>query len=257
MSDKLVATACALLVGNELLNGTTEDCNLGILARTLRSIGVRLERALVLPDQLALLSEEIRKASLQFDVVFTSGGVGPTHDDVTIVAVAQAFGVTTEINEELRTTLIQHYGQPLSEGHTRLALVPQGCCMVKLPNTTWPTIVMRNVWVLPGVPAIFRTKLQAVRHFLRGPVKFHSCAVLCRSDELALKSLIDHVVESNPQVEIGSYPLWPPTEAQTKISFEGTDAQVLRLAVNQFVQGLPNHELIRIDETTPLAEKLE
>jgi molybdopterin-biosynthesis enzyme MoeA-like protein len=115
---------------------------------------------------------------------------------------------------------------------------------------------MQNVWVLPGVPAIFRAKLQAVRQFLHGPVKFHSCAVLCRSDELSLKSLIDRVVENNPNVEIGSYPLSPPTDAQTKVAFEGTDAHILKAAVNQFVQALPNNDLLRIDETSLTADKL-
>ena len=248
--EKVLATsACALLIGNELLNGSIEDCNLGALARSLRSRGVRLKRALVLPDDVELLSEEILDASQKYDVVFTSGGVGPTHDDVTIAAVARAFGVETVLNAELRSALMTYYGEPLSEAHLRLALVPRGSCMMRLPETRWPTIVMRNVWVLPGVPAIFRAKLTAVRHFLRGPVRFHSCAVMCRSDELSLKSLIDRAVSTNPSIEIGSYPLWPPTDAQTKVTFECTDAQVLDTAVRQFVDSLPTNELLRIVET--------
>ena len=139
--DGHVSTACALLIGNELLNGSIADCNLVVLARTLRSLGIRLKRSLVLPDDVGILTEEIREASLQFDVVFTSGGVGPTHDDVTIAAVAQAFGVDTMTSEELRVALVNHYGEPLNEGHERLAVVPRGSSMVKVPESTWPTIV--------------------------------------------------------------------------------------------------------------------
>ncbi len=252
--ERQVATACALLIGNELLNGSITDCNLVVLARTLRSIGVRLKRALVLPDNVATLAEEIREASRQFDVVFTSGGVGPTHDDVTIAAAARAFNVDTITSEELRVALVNHYGEPLSEGHERLALVPRGSSMAKVPESSWPTIVMQNVWILPGVPAIFRAKLAAVRQYLQGPVHFYSCAVMCRSDELTLKYLIDQTVHANPDVEIGSYPLWPPTDAQTKITFEGTNTQILRTAVDQFVSSLPANDLLRVDDTSDAKE---
>jgi molybdenum cofactor synthesis domain-containing protein len=249
-----VSTACALLIGNEVLNGSIADCNLVALARTLRSVGIRLKRALVLPDDIAILSEEIREASHQFDVVFTSGGVGPTHDDVTIAAAARAFDVDTITSEELRKALVNHYGEPLSEGHERLAVVPRGSRMVKVPESTWPTIVMHNVWILPGVPAIFRAKLTAVRHSLKGPVHFYSCAVMCRSDELTLKSLIDQTVQANPAVEVGSYPLWPPTDAQTKVTFEGTDTLIVQAAVDQFVSSLPANDLLRVDDTSEKGE---
>ena len=248
MPGNCVSTACALLIGNELLNGSVDDCNLVVLARTLHELGIRLKRALVLPDHVETLSAEISAASQQFDVVFTSGGVGPTHDDVTVCAAARAFGVDTVIDEEMRRALINHYGDPLSAAHTRLALVPDGASMMKLPRTTWPTVVMRNVWILPGVPAIFQAKLDAVRYFLKGPVTYHCCAVLCRSDELSLKQLIDLTVQANPKVEVGSYPLWPPTDAQTKITFEGTDTEHLKHAVDQFVGGLPANDLIRVDD---------
>ena len=249
MSTTLVSNACALLIGNELLNGSIDDRNLVTLARVLRSHGIRLKRALVLPDDIDTLAIEIREASLQFDVVFTSGGVGPTHDDVTIAAVARAFGVETVISEELYATLVNHYGESLSDGHKRLAEVPQGSVTVKAPESTWPTIVMQNVWILPGVPAIFRAKLDAVKYFLRGPVSFHSCAVMCRSDELTLKYLIDRAVEANPTIEIGSYPLWPSTDAQTKITFEGTNTETLRAAVDGFVASLPSDDLLSIADT--------
>jgi molybdopterin-biosynthesis enzyme MoeA-like protein len=120
--------------------------------------------------------------------------------------------------------------------------------MMRLPDTNWPTIVMRNVWVLPGVPAIFEAKLATVREYLTGPVTYHCRAVLCRSDELSLKHLIDATVQANPEVEIGSYPLWPPTDAQTKITFEGTDSEQLQKAVEQFIGGLPTADLFRVVE---------
>lgn len=249
MKKTLVSSACALLIGNELLNGSVADGNLVTLARTLRALGIRLKRALVLPDDVQVLANEIRETSREFDVVFTSGGVGPTHDDVTIAAVARAFGVETVISEELHTAVVNHYGESLSDGHKRLAEVPRGSFTVKAPEATWPTIVMHNVWILPGVPAIFHAKLEAVKYFLCGPVSFHSCAVMCRSDELSLKCLIDRTVQANPNVEIGSYPLWSSTDAQTKITFEGTDTETLKAAVDGFVASLPAEDLLSIVDT--------
>ncbi len=248
MTRQCVSTACALLIGNELLNGSTADCNLAALATTLRDLGIRLKRALVLPDQEETLCSEIRSASERYDVVFTSGGVGPTHDDVTIAAVCCAFGVEMVVNEDMRHALIAYYGEPLSAAQLLLARAPAGARMMRLPDTSWPTIVMHNVWVLPGVPAIFQAKLQAVRHYLSGPVTYHCRSVLCRSDELTLKYLIDATVQAHPDVEIGSYPLWPPTDAQTKITFEGTDSGQLESAVEQFVDGLPEAELLGVVE---------
>ena len=118
--------------------------------------------------------------------------------------------------------------------------------MMRLPSTPWPTVVMRNVWILPGVPAIFQAKLAAVRHYLTGPVTYHCRSVLCRSDELTLKPQIDITVQANPEVEIGSYPQCPPADAQTKITFEGTSAHQLACAVDQFIEGLPDDELVRV-----------
>jgi len=247
--EKITAsTACALLIGNELLNGSVDDCNLRELALSLHGLGIRLKRALVLPDEVELLTAEIQNASRTYDVVFTSGGIGPTHDDVTIAAVAKAFGVDIVVDEELRAATIEYYGAPLSEAQLRLAQVPRGSCMVRAPEARWPTIVMRNVWVLPGVPVIFRAKLEAVRHWLKGTVRFHSCAVLCRSNELSLKHLIDCTVRANTTVEIGSYPIWPPTDAQTKITFEAIDSVSLKAAVKEFVSNLPENDLLRISE---------
>ena len=179
--DKITAsTACALLIGNELLNGSIDDCNLGELARSLHSLGIRLKRALVLPDDIDLLTIEIQNASQAFDVVFTSGGIGPTHDDVTIAAVAKAFGVDTVVDEELRTALTEYYGAPLSEVHLRLAHVPRGSCMVRVPETRWPTIVMRNVWVLPGFQPYFERSWKRSGTGCEGPFAFTrvpSCVV--------------------------------------------------------------------------------
>src|SRR5262249_53142037 len=152
MPALVARTAAALLIGNELLSGKIQEANLIELARTLRSLGVNLVRVVVLPDQVEILASELGRLRKDHDVVFTSGGVGPTHDDVTIAAVAQAFGVGVTADPGLVEQIRRAYGENCSDAHLRMALVPEGAVLRTSEDVTWPTPVVENVWILPGVP---------------------------------------------------------------------------------------------------------
>jgi molybdenum cofactor synthesis domain-containing protein len=156
MQRAVVETAAVALVGNELLSGKVAEANLLELARTLRALGIRLERALVLPDELDVLSREIAALSAAYGVVFTSGGVGPTHDDVTVEAVARAFGTEPTLDPTYAALIRNAYGERCTPDHLRMALVPKGAELAPSPDGAWPVPVMNNVWMLPGVPEVFR-----------------------------------------------------------------------------------------------------
>src|SRR6188768_2671040 len=147
-----IDTAAALLIGNELLSGKIHEANLVELARTLRAAGVRLRKVVMVPDEMDVIVAELGALSESHDVVFTSGGVGPTHDDITIEAVAAAFGVRAVVDPGFETLLENVYGDRMTDGHRRMALVPEGAELVSHDDVRWPTVLMRNVWVLPGVP---------------------------------------------------------------------------------------------------------
>lgn len=232
-------TAAALLIGNELLSGKIVEANLHELAKTLRSIGVDLRRVVIVPDELSLIAEEVKALSDSHDVVFTSGGVGPTHDDVTLEAVARAFGVEASRHPDVEAMLRRAYGERITEGHLRMALAPAGAELIQSPEVRWPTVVMRNVWVLPGVPEAFRMKLALVRERLRGARRFVSVEVLTRLDEGELKPFLDATVEAHPAVEIGSYPKWFDPTYKTKITFDATDEASVEAARTHFVEALP------------------
>src|SRR5262245_14428539 len=134
MQRLVVETAAVLLVGNELLSGKVAEANLFELARTLRALGIRLERALVLPDELAVLSDEIAALAAAHGVVFTSGGVGPTHDDVTIEAVARAFGTEPTLDPTFASLIRAAYGERCTPDHLRMALVPNGSELASSPD---------------------------------------------------------------------------------------------------------------------------
>ena len=220
-------TAALVLVGNELLSGKVQERNLEPLAATLRALGIRLERAVVVADDRGAIAEEVRAASARYDVVFTSGGVGPTHDDVTLEGVADGFGVPLESHPRLVGLLRAVYGERCTDNHLLMARVPAGSELKANEEINWPTVVMRNVWVMPGVPELFRMKLSIVRDHLRGPVSIVSRALFTHLEETDLKPLLDRVVAEHARVEIGSYPKWFDASYKTKVTFDGvSDAEV-------------------------------
>jgi molybdenum cofactor synthesis domain-containing protein len=240
-------TAAALVIGNELLSGKVQEANVLGLATSLRAIGILFKRVVIVPDELALIASEVASLSQAHDVVFTSGGVGPTHDDVTIEAVARAFGVRLVCCPEIEAILRAHYGKRCTESHLRMALVPDGAELATQQDLAWPTIIMRNVWMLPGVPEVFRMKLPLLRARLGGGRPFVSQAVYTRMDEGDLKPLLDRVVAEYPTVEVGSYPKWFDATYTTKITFDGVDPTSVGAAARAFVALLPSGEPQRIE----------
>lgn len=250
-------TAAVLLIGNELLSGKVQDANLVVLARDLRALGVRLTRVVMVEDVREVIRDEVRALASTHDWLVTSGGVGPTHDDVTLAAVADAFGVGLERREEIASLLRGFYGARCTEGHLCMADLPVGTELLseadgpegdvvevggkKLP---WPAFLVRNVFCLPGIPQIFQMKLGAIRARLRklGASAFVSRGVLTDMDEGNLKPLLDAVVAQHPEVEIGSYPAWIGAPYRTKLTFDGRDAARVDAALEAFVATLPAGE---------------
>lgn len=250
-------TAAVLLIGNELLSGKVQDANLVVLARDLRALGVRLTRVVMVEDVREVIRDEVRALASTHDWLVTSGGVGPTHDDVTLAAVADAFSVGLERREEIAALLRGFYGARCTEGHLCMADLPVGTELLseadgpegdvvdvggkKLP---WPAFLVRNVFCLPGIPQIFQMKLGAIRARLRklGASAFVSRGVLTDMDEGNLKPLLDAVVAQHPEVEIGSYPAWIGAPYRTKLTFDGRDAARVEAALEAFVATLPAGE---------------
>jgi molybdenum cofactor synthesis domain-containing protein len=240
-------TAAALIIGNELLSGKIADANLLVLARALRSLGIRLRRVVMILDELDVIAEEVRALSAAHDVLFTSGGVGPTHDDVTIEGVARAFGAGVTISPEIDRLLRQYYGERITEGHLLMARIPEGARLVSSAKIPWPTVVMRNVWVLPGVPEIFQLKMPLIRAELAGDAPFISMAVFTSLDEGQIKALLDRVVIDHEDVDIGSYPKWSDPDYKTKLTFDGLIEARVRAARDAFARGLPEGAVVRIE----------
>jgi molybdenum cofactor synthesis domain-containing protein len=240
-------TAAALIIGNELLSGKVVEGNLVVLARELRALGVQLRRVVMILDEIDVIAREVRELSAAHDVVFTSGGVGPTHDDLTIEGVARAFGAGVVSAPSIERLIRGHYGERCTEGHLLMARIPEGARLVASASVLWPTVVMRNVWVLPGVPEVFRMKMPHVRAELAGDAPFVSLSAYTTLDEGDLKPLLDRVVADHREVDVGSYPKWNEPEYKTRLTFDGLDEARVRAARDAFVASLPPGALVRSD----------
>jgi molybdopterin-biosynthesis enzyme MoeA-like protein len=198
-------------------------------------------------DDIAEIAREVKVLSESHDWLFTSGGVGPTHDDVTVMGVAQAFGVDVVEDSTLAKMLRDHYQERCTEGHLRMALVPKGADLEASEEIRWPTIRYANTFLLPGVPEIFRMKLAVAALRIGSGLRFVSRAVYTKMDEGDLKPLLDAIVERFPDVAIGSYPKWQDATYRTKLTFDGRDEPRVDAARDAFVTLLPNGEPQRIE----------
>jgi molybdenum cofactor synthesis domain-containing protein len=239
-------TAAILVIGNEILSGKVEEANVAVLARELRALGILLARVVVVMDDVDTIAKEVAELARTHDWLFTSGGVGPTHDDVTIEAVSKAFGVAVVSSPEMEAMLRAHYKERCTDGHLRMALVPEGAALEVSSAVRWPTIRLRNTWLLPGIPEVFRMKLPVVIERVRGQAQggdpFVSHAVYVKMDEGDLKPLLDRVVASYADVTVGSYPKWLDPSYKTKLTFDGKDAVRVGAARDAFVASLPAGE---------------
>lgn len=231
-------TAAALIIGNELLSGKVAEANLVLLARELRSLGILLRRSVMILDDLDGIAAEVAALASSHDVLFTSGGVGPTHDDLTIEGVARAFGASVVVSPDMERLIRRYYGSRITDEHLLMARIPEGSRLVSTAAVPWPTVVMRNVWVLPGVPEVFKMKLPQIRAELEGAEPFVSLAVYTHMDEPSLKPVLDRVVAGHRDVEIGSYPKWSDPDYRTKLTFDGLDRARVQAAHDAFVSGL-------------------
>lgn len=206
MPDKVV-TACLLIIGNEILSGRTKDANLAYLGAGLNEIGVRLTEARVIPDQPDVIVATLNEVRQDFDYVFTTGGIGPTHDDITAECVARAFGVPLIQNPEARAILESHYGpDELNPARLRMANTPQGAALIENPVSQAPGFQIANVFVMAGIPSVMQAMFQAIKHRLSGGRPMLSDSVTAAMPESYLAPGLAAIQDRNPEVEIGSYP---------------------------------------------------
>src|SRR5947208_2948867 len=200
-------TACVLIIGNEILSGRTPDANLAFLAKGLNEAGIRLREARVIPDDAETIVNTVNEVRRVFDYVFTTGGIGPTHDDITSASIAEAFAVPLIVHPEAKRLLESHYPPGrLNEARLRMAQVPDGATLLPNPISRAPGFRIDNVFVLPGVPQIMQAIFSELKHRLKGGAAVLSRSVSCTLAEGTIAKDLGELQTRYADLEIGSYP---------------------------------------------------
>ena len=197
-----------LIIGDEILSGRTQDANLAYLACYLVDLGIELREARVIADDVRIIADTINTLRAQYDYLFTTGGIGPTHDDMTIEAVARAFGVPLKLNEEARHNMADVHGLELNEGRLRMITLPVGCSLVESVASIAPGFQMGNVFVMAGIPKVMQAMLEGIAPRLEGASPFVSLTLTAHLPESTLSTPLKAIQAQNPDVRIGSYPFY-------------------------------------------------
>ncbi|MEZ5668807.1 MAG: molybdopterin-binding protein [Alphaproteobacteria bacterium] len=243
-SENATVTACLLIIGNEILSGRTHDANLPYVAAGLNDVGVRLLEVRVIPDVKQTIVETVNAVRASYDYVFTTGGIGPTHDDITADSVAAAFGVAIERNGEARRRLESYYATTtieLNEARLKMADIPVGAELIENPVSGAPGFRLENVYVMAGVPRIMQAMFDSIKHTLKGGSPMLSRTVVAPIGEGAIAAGLGAIQEAHPSVEIGSYPFYGGGRFGTSLISRGTDAAALDRvaeAIRALVRGL-------------------
>lgn len=238
-------TAAIILIGNELLSGKVVDTNAAWLIGRLRALGVDLRRVVIVPDVEAEIVAEVRRCSEAFDAVFTSGGVGPTHDDITLPSIAAAFGVPLEREPSLEALMRRHFGERLTDDHLRMAELPRGTELIMGGPIRWPVICVSNVYVLPGVPQIFRAKFESIEERFRDGA-FHLRSVYLNADEGTIAERL-RALEADHGVSVGSYPRLGDDAFRVRVTVEARSAAPVDAAVDALLAACPPAWIVRVD----------
>ena len=242
----MAKTAGIILIGNEILSGKVVDANASYLCRELRALGVEVRKISVIPDEVALIADEVGQFAADYDVVFTSGGVGPTHDDVTIEGVARALGVPVVREPRLVKLLEGFYKGHLNNARLKMAEVPDGAELMADGELVFPAVVVRNIYILPGVPEIFRQKFEALRERFR-EAPFFLCSVFVSMGEGTLADHLNELLREHPQLLLGSYPEFSNPEYKVKVTLESKDRDYLETAVAALLGRLPKLSVVRVE----------
>ena len=256
-------SAALVIIGDEILKGKCSDTNAPFAARELRAAGVPLQRIVTVADDLESISAEVRRCMQSFDLVVTSGGLGPTHDDVTIRALADALGQRLQRNEEMWAHLQRVHGAEdggeVPEEAAKLAELPELSKLLWPPlregetKQKWPILQCDNVFVLPGVPQFFEDKLaDIVQHFVE-PRRLSACKVVLGVDEGSVVSALNALVEANPRVTFGSYPFVGALHPKTIITLEAEQDADVEAALGSLMAALPAGAVLRVEQDDSLA----
>lgn len=242
-----IYTASLVIIGDEILSGRTQDANLAYLAKWLGIQGIRLRETRVVGDEMAAIGDAVNALRGAHDYLFTTGGIGPTHDDITVDAIAAALGVEVVVHPEAEAILREHYRDKISDARLRMARVPAGAELIANPRTQAPGIRVGNIFIMAGVPAITRGMLDSLVGQLPGGLPVLSRTIAAWVAESRVADLLAVVERAHDGAQIGSYPFWRDGLTGANFVVRSVDRMVLDACAMALIAALEADGIAAVD----------
>ena len=248
MTKNTKVNAAILIIGNEILSGRTQDTNTSTLANWLNSIGVKVNEVRVIPDIEKKIIGTLNILRVENDYVFTTGGIGPTHDDITAQSVAKAFGLKYEIHKKAFKILEEYYepGQ-FNKGRQKMVWMPENAELILNPTSGAPGFSIKNVFCLPGVPSILRSMLGGLKNRIIGGQPILSHTISLKTVESEIASSLAKVQNNNKEIEIGSYPFFHAGKLGVSIVLRSEDQSKIDLCKSQILKFVEEKKIEVVD----------
>jgi len=240
--------AAIVIIGNEILSGKVADQNAVYLARALRSLGVDLQRIAIIPDEVKIIAKEIAECREHFDLIFTSGGIGPTHDDVTMEGIALGIRRPLVRHPELVHLLRELYQDILSPTQMQLANVPEGTELLYAEGLRIPVLHLQGIYIFPGIPELFVKKFEAIKERFR-ELPFHLVKIYLADKEEAIAENLKIAVKRYPKILFGSYPILHQRDYKIILTLESKEKAYLEEALHFLISILPEQFIFKIDHS--------
>ena len=248
MTKNTKVNAAILIIGNEILSGRTKDTNTSTLAIWLNTIGVKVEEVRVIPDIEKTIVETLNFLRANYNYVFTSGGIGPTHDDITAESVSKAFGIKYEIHKEA-FKILEAYYKPgeFNEGRQKMVWMPENANLILNPTSGAPGFNVKNVFCLPGVPSILKSMLGGITNKIVGGEPILSLTISLRTVESEIANSLTKVQDDNKDVEIGSYPFFQAGKLGVSIIIRSEDQSKIDICNSQILKFVNEKKIEVVD----------
>ena len=248
MTKNKKVNAAILIIGNEILSGRTQDTNTNTIALWLNSIGVKLQEVRVIPDIERTIIDTVNILRKKYDYIFTTGGIGPTHDDITAQSISKAFNLAYEIHKEAFKILEAYYKQgEFNEGRQKMVWMPKNANLILNPSSGAPGFNIENVFSLPGVPSILKSMLGGLKNKIIGGEPVLSHTISLRTVESEIASSLTNVQNKNKEVEIGSYPFFQAGKLGVSIVIRSEDKYKIDLCSSEILKFVKEKKIEVVD----------
>ena len=246
-NKKSLSSACILVIGDEVLSGRTEDKNINFIAKRCDNIGVSVNEVRIIPDDKETIKNTVLECYKKFDYIFTTGGIGPTHDDITTECIASAFNLDVEINSEALKRLKDHYKKSnieLNNARIKMAKIPKGAKLIDNPVSSAPGFIVENIYVLPGVPKILQAMFKNLEDEIKGITNMVSKNIIVYSPEGEIAGFLESIQNEFADISIGSYPYFRPPDVGTNIVLRSIDKNLINEATIAICRKLKENKIL-------------